>query len=60
MMGCIRVESAEPLRVGPIVRLLENQGAEVSEARGILPLVRMPSAQRSCFSRLIVVILLNE
>jgi ABC-2 type transport system ATP-binding protein len=35
--GGIRVESAEPVRVGPIVRLLEDQGAEVSEARVIRP-----------------------
>lgn len=33
----LRVESAEPVRVGPLVRLLEDQGAEVSEARKIKP-----------------------
>jgi ABC-2 type transport system ATP-binding protein len=33
----LRVESAEPVRVGPLVRLLEDQGAEVSEARKIVP-----------------------
>ncbi len=33
----IRVESPEPVRVGPLVRLLEEQGAEVSEARKIKP-----------------------
>jgi len=36
--GCnIRVESSEPIRVGPLVRLLEDQGAEVSEARKMQP-----------------------
>ena len=29
----IRVESSEPVRVGPLVRLLEDGGAEVAEAR---------------------------
>jgi ABC-2 type transport system ATP-binding protein len=29
----IRVEADEPVRVGPIVRYLEDQGAEVKEAR---------------------------
>jgi len=33
----IRVESSEPVRVGPLVRLLEDRGAEVSEARKIRP-----------------------
>ncbi len=33
----IRVESAEPVRVGPLIRLLEDRGAEVSEARKIRP-----------------------
>ena len=31
--GGIRVESSDPVRVGPLVRLLEDRGAEVSEAR---------------------------
>ncbi len=31
----IRVESPEPIRVGPLVRLLEDNNAEVSEARKI-------------------------
>ncbi len=35
--GGIRVESAEPIRVGPLVRLLEDRGAEVSEARKMRP-----------------------
>ncbi|MBN2316612.1 MAG: ABC transporter ATP-binding protein, partial [Sedimentisphaerales bacterium] len=35
--GGIRVESSEPIRVGPLVRLLEDRGAEVSEARKIRP-----------------------
>ncbi|NBB94962.1 MAG: ATP-binding cassette domain-containing protein [Planctomycetes bacterium] len=33
----IRVESSEPVRVGPLVRLLEDRGAEVSEARKLRP-----------------------
>lgn len=33
----IRVESPEPVRVGPLVRLLEDRGVEVSEARKIRP-----------------------
>ena len=33
----LRVESTEPVRVGPLVRLLEDQGAEVSEARKVKP-----------------------
>ncbi len=35
--GSIRVESSEPVRVGPLVRLLEDRGAEVSEARKVRP-----------------------
>jgi len=35
--GGIRVESSEPVRVGPLVRLLEDCGTEVSEARKIRP-----------------------
>ncbi|OPL18774.1 MAG: ABC transporter [Candidatus Aegiribacteria sp. MLS_C] len=33
----IRVESPRPVRVGPLVRLLEDGGIEVTEARKILP-----------------------
>jgi ABC-2 type transport system ATP-binding protein len=33
--NAIRVESPEPVRVGPLVRLLEDRGAEVFEARKI-------------------------
>lgn len=33
----IRVKSAQPIRVGPLVRLLEDSGIEVTEARKILP-----------------------
>ena len=33
----IRVESGEPVRVGPLVRLLEELGGEVAEARRIRP-----------------------
>lgn len=33
----VRVESPQPIRVGPLVRLLEDNGIEVSEARKILP-----------------------
>ena len=35
--GILRVESAEPVRVGPLVRLIEDEGAEVFEARKIRP-----------------------
>jgi ABC-2 type transport system ATP-binding protein len=33
----IRVEADEPVRVGPLVRFLEDHGAEVSEARRMRP-----------------------
>ncbi|MFP4107420.1 MAG: ABC transporter ATP-binding protein [Phycisphaerae bacterium] len=33
----VRVESSEPVRVGPLVRLLEDRGMEVAEARKLLP-----------------------
>ena len=33
----VRVESLQPIRVGPLVRLLEDNGMEVTEARKILP-----------------------
>jgi ABC-2 type transport system ATP-binding protein len=33
----IRVESAKPISIGPLVRFVEGQGAEVSEARRIRP-----------------------
>jgi len=35
--GLIRVEASEPIRVGPLVRFLEDQGAEISEARRMRP-----------------------
>jgi len=35
--GSIRVEAREPIRVGPLVRWLEDRGAEVSEARKLKP-----------------------
>jgi ABC-2 type transport system ATP-binding protein len=35
--GQIRVESAEPVNVGPLVRFLEEQGIQVTEARRHLP-----------------------
>ena len=35
--GFIRVESGAPVRVGPLVRFLEDQGAEVVEARRMRP-----------------------
>jgi ABC-2 type transport system ATP-binding protein len=35
--GGLRVESCEPVRVGPLVRLLEDCGAEVSEIRKLQP-----------------------
>ena len=33
----IRVESAETIRIGPLVRFIEDQGAEVTEARRLVP-----------------------
>ena len=33
----IRVEAADPIRVGPLVRFIEDQGAEVNEARRMQP-----------------------
>jgi ABC-2 type transport system ATP-binding protein len=33
----LRVESPEPVRIGPLVRLIEDHGQEVSEARKIRP-----------------------
>jgi ABC-2 type transport system ATP-binding protein len=33
----IRIESPEPVRVGPLVRFIEEQGVEVSEARKVRP-----------------------
>jgi ABC-2 type transport system ATP-binding protein len=33
----IRIESSEPIRVGPLVRFLEDRGVEVSEARRLRP-----------------------
>jgi ABC-2 type transport system ATP-binding protein len=35
--GLVRVESGAAIRVGPLVRFLEEQGAEVSEARRLRP-----------------------
>jgi ABC-2 type transport system ATP-binding protein len=35
--GLIRIEAGEPIRVGPLVRFLEDQGAEVNEARRSQP-----------------------
>ena len=35
--GMIRVEADEPIRVGPLVRFLEEQGTEVNEARRMQP-----------------------
>jgi ABC-2 type transport system ATP-binding protein len=35
--GLIRVESAAPIHVGPLVRFLEDQGSEVMEARRMRP-----------------------
>ena len=35
--GLIRVEADDPIRVGPLVRFLEDQGAEVNEARRMQP-----------------------
>ena len=36
-LGQIRVESATPVGVGPLVRFLEDRGAEVAEARRVRP-----------------------
>ena len=33
----IRIESSEPVRIGPLVRLIEDSGAEVTEARKLRP-----------------------
>jgi ABC-2 type transport system ATP-binding protein len=35
--GLIRVEAGDPIRVGPLVRFLEDQGTEVNEARRMQP-----------------------
>jgi ABC-2 type transport system ATP-binding protein len=35
--GAVRVESREPVRIGPLVRFIEDRGAEVSEARKVRP-----------------------
>mgnify|MGYP006282335911 CR=1 FL=1 len=35
--AAFRVESPEPVRIGPLVRLIEDNGEEVSEARKIRP-----------------------
>jgi len=35
--GMVRVEAAEPIPVGPLVRFLEDQGVEVLEARRLRP-----------------------
>ena len=35
--GPIRVESGQPIHVGPLVRFLEDHNAEVSEARRVRP-----------------------
>ena len=35
--GLIRVEADEPVRVGPLVRFLEDHGAEVTETRRMRP-----------------------
>lgn len=35
--GGIRIESSQPVRVGPLVRFMEDRGAEVSEALKVRP-----------------------
>ncbi len=35
--GQIRVESAKPISIGPLVRFIEDQGVEVAEARRVTP-----------------------
>jgi len=52
----IRVESFDPVRVGPLVRFIEERGAEVSEARKIRPsledvFVRMTGIEASAMKR---------
>jgi ABC-2 type transport system ATP-binding protein len=43
--GQVRVESSEPIRVGPLVRFLEDRGVEVSEARRLRPSLEEVFAQ---------------
>ena len=35
--GVVRVESCEPVRIGPLVRFIEDRGPEVFEARKVQP-----------------------
>ena len=35
--NAVRVESCEPVRIGPLVRSIEDRGAEVTEARKVRP-----------------------
>jgi len=35
--GQVRIESAEPVNIGPLIRILEDQGIQVTEARRHLP-----------------------
>ena len=35
--GAVRVESSEQVRIGPLVRFIEDRGAEVAEARKVRP-----------------------
>jgi ABC-2 type transport system ATP-binding protein len=35
--GQVRVESANPINVGPLVRFIEDQGSEIAEARRLRP-----------------------
>lgn len=35
--GAVRIEAGDPIRVGPLVRFLEERGAEVIEARKLRP-----------------------
>jgi ABC-2 type transport system ATP-binding protein len=35
--GAVRAESAEPVRIGPVVRFIEDHGGEVAEARKVQP-----------------------
>ena len=36
-VGQVRVESAKPISLGPLVRFIEEQGIEVAEARRVIP-----------------------
>ncbi len=54
--GAVRVDSAEPVRIGPVVRFLEDHGGEVAEARKVEPsledvFVRVTGIEASAMKR---------